>query len=159
MASTGDSFLHRKDTVMSGDTPSGEQSVALLEQRALVLDMVALTKSPSLEGVVSAIIDDINIQSPLTAAQTPTTAGTRLVGTVIDGYLGDTFSGFRNMVDSALQFGLIDEQTLRELTINPEPVVAPLRNMLEHVSNKNNLNAKGFTEFDNVINSNSAEEA
>lgn len=155
MASPDSTFLKRNDNPRANASANEAADNQLAEQRALVLDMVALTKSPSLEGVVSAIIDDINIQSPLTSATTPTTAGTRLLGTVLDGYLGDTFSGFRNMVDSALQFGLIDEMTLRELTINPEPVVAPLRNMLEHVSAKNDLGAKGFTEFTNIIGSNS----
>lgn len=129
--------VHDNNSINDLQESKADASVLLAEQRALVLDVVALTKSPSLESVVSAVIDDINIQSQFTTASKPSTPGSRLMGTILDGYVGDTFAGFRSLVDSALEFGLIDEKTLRDLTADPKPVVEPLKKALEHMSSRN----------------------
>lgn len=105
-----------------------------MSQRAIVGDLLAILQKPSLEGVVAAVVDHVNVSSPLTHATKPTTPGATLIGTALEGYAPSQTKTLKAVVDGALKFGVIDESHLSSLSQDPSPLVVPLKKLISNLN-------------------------
>lgn len=104
------------------------------QQKAVFADLVSLLQQPSLEGIVAAAVDHLAVQSPLVTRDRPTTPGTTLVGTVLDGYASNQLEIVKKGFDLALEYGVIQEGQVDQLVTDPSPVVAPLKQLLQNIN-------------------------
>lgn len=122
------------EPISSSDSQSQLQFESL--QKEIFADIVSLLKQPSLEGVVAAAVDHISVTSTQTTQTKPSTPGAVLVGNLLEGYLPGQVSMAKTVVDTGLKYGIISEDQLRSLVVDPTPLTTPMKQLLENLNTK-----------------------